>query len=78
MKLEYYGKECEVFEITKKGGKHLFYTIFDKESTDILDDDTQEFRPIAKSDEEFVKKIRVDGDRYLEFDINDFPISIKK
>lgn len=74
MQVEFFGEPKEVFEIVKKGGKHKYYTIFDKEPFGVVNDDTDEIKSIRLDWEEFVKEIRVDFDATQCYDIDDFPV----
>lgn len=71
MKVKFYGTEKEVYEIVKKGGRHKYYTIFDKEEVGVCDEDTDEIRPIQFGHEEFVKEIRVNFNAKDSFKIEE-------
>ena len=76
MKVSYYGEEKEVYEVCKKGGKHQYYTIFDKEPVGVVNEDSEEIRTIKPKYEEFVKEIRLDFDSTFVYKIDEFPVSI--
>ena len=75
MKVSFFGEEKEVFEVIKKGGKHKYYTIFDKEPFGVVDEDTDDIRPIREDWKQFVKEIRVDFDSTNTYKIDEFPVA---
>ena len=74
MTVLYYGKRKKVYQVIKKGGAHQYYTIFDNERKNVVNDDTDVLIYIDKKNKKFVKEIRVNHDAYICYSIDKFPL----